>query len=108
MGHVFKIMIKEMMDMGKKIWGKRNDILPISPIVLTYLTWIVIHCIATNIYVRFCAGNTLPTFIASLFYTSSSYCQGLSWTIYTLSQKFTTIWVTIGSYLSAKFLLEKL
>ena len=105
MGQILENMIKEISDVIKKCWTRRNDF--ISPIVLTYITWVVIHCIAVNLYVKFCAGNTLPSFIASLFYTSSSYCQGLSWTIYTLSQKFTTIWVTIGSYLSAKFLLEK-
>ena len=76
-------------------------------IVLTYIFWTLLHYICAHLYIQFCVGNSLWGLLTSPLYSSAPHCQALSWTIYTLSQKFIAMWPLLATYLLSRCLLEE-
>lgn len=73
-----------------------------STAICTYLAWIVVHYVASNLYIMHCSGNSWWGFVVSPFYTSTTYCQGLSWIIFTGSRQIVSMWVALGTFFFAK------
>jgi len=69
-----------------------------------YVLWVFLHFIASHIYIEHCVGKTFIDIIFSVIYTSSPYCQGLSWMIYTGSRQIATMWMVLGTYVSSKLM----
>ena len=76
----------------------------IDPTVKTsiafYVSWIIIHNISSHLYVYFCVGNDLYSFLLSPFVIVTPFCQGLNWIIYNGSSQMTTMWISLGAWLS--------
>ena len=69
-----------------------------------YILWILLHFVASHIYIDHCVGNYWKDIFVSVFYVSSPYCQGVSWVIYNGSRQIAYIWVIFGTYLSTQLL----
>ena len=69
-----------------------------------YLLWILLHFVASHIYVRYCVGSNWYDIFLSVIYVSSPYCQGISWIIYTGSKQIVSMWMVFGTYASTKLL----
>ncbi len=75
--------------------------------IVFYVTWITIHHISTHLYAHFCVGNNLYSFLLSPFVVVTPFCQGLNWIIYNGSSQITTMWLSLGTWLSLLILLKK-
>jgi len=64
-----------------------------------YLIWIVIHYVASHLYVRWCVPATLLGFLASPFLIPAPHCQALRWTIYNGGISISSMWVVFGMWL---------
>ena len=69
-------------------------------ITCVYVTWIIIHYVATHLYARLCTPLTLYGFIISPFITAIPYCQGLRWAIYNCGLTISNMWVLLGAWIS--------
>lgn len=67
--------------------------------VFSYVVWIIIHFTAANLYTAHCVGKDFMGLIISPLLTSTSYCQGLSWIIFTGSRQIMAMWIALGTYL---------
>lgn len=76
-------------------------------IVYTYIMWTIVHFTAAHLYVQWCTGHTIIGLIVSPLFAASPQCQALSWTMYTISQKFVQLWLLVGTYLCTKMMLNK-
>ena len=70
-----------------------------TTVIFSYTVWVVIHFTASNLYTMHCVGKDFMGLILSPFFVSTSYCQGLSWIIFTGSRQIMAFWVTLGTYL---------
>lgn len=64
-----------------------------------YLLWIVLHFVASHLYIKFCVPSSFFGFIISPFMTASPHCQGLRWIIYTGANTINNMWVILGTWL---------
>ena len=69
-----------------------------------YILWILLHFIASHVYIDHCVGSSWKDIFISVFYVSSPYCQGVSWLIYNGSRQIACIWVIFGTYFSTQLL----
>jgi hypothetical protein len=67
-------------------------------IVGIYFIWIVLHYIASHLYVRFCVPNTFYGFLISPFMIATPYCIGLRWLVYTGANTVNNMWILFGSW----------
>lgn len=84
----------------KKIYKMFTDYISI------YVLWIIIHYISSHLYVKFCTPNTFYGFLLSPFLTSTPYCKGLSWIIYNGNNNITTMWLSLGSWITCKLFFK--
>lgn len=70
---------------------------------LLYFIWVVLHYIATHLYVRMCTPLTIMGFIVSPFLVPAPHCQGLRWLIYKGGEQILAMWILFGAYLLTKF-----
>ena len=75
-----------------------------SNVAFCYLSWVVLHFMAAQLYLKYCVGTTFLDMIYSIFYVPSPHCQGLSWAIYHGSKNITAMWFIMGTYMSSIFL----
>lgn len=71
----------------------------------TYLLWILLHYIASHLYVRFCTPVSIIGFIISPFLTATPQCQGLRWVIYNGANMINNMWVIIGTWVCSTLLI---
>jgi hypothetical protein len=64
-----------------------------------YLLWILMHFVASHLYIKFCVPSSFFGFIISPFMTASPHCQGLRWIIYTGANTINNMWVILGTWL---------
>jgi hypothetical protein len=83
---------------GNKIIKFVKFIIKISGV---YLMWILLHYIASQLYVKFCTPSDIMGFIMSPFLISTPHCQGLRWLIYNGANMINNMWVMIGAWLCA-------
>jgi hypothetical protein len=70
-----------------------------TTVIFSYVVWVVVHFTASNLYMMHCVGKGFIGLLLSPLFVSTSYCQGLSWIIFTGSRQIMALWVTIGTYL---------
>ena len=61
-----------------------------------YAGWIVLHYVATHIYVHACVPATLYGFALSPFLATAPHCQALRWVIYEGGNNLNMIWLTLS------------
>jgi len=72
-----------------------------------YLCWIIIHYIASHLYIKLCAPLTIYGFIISPFLTLTPHCQAIRWVLYNGAGVINNMWVIFGSWLCANVFLLK-
>lgn len=63
-----------------------------------YTSWILIHYVSSHLYSLQCTNYSIWGFITSPINISTPYCRGLSWVIYSGSEKIFNMWNLLGSY----------
>ena len=71
-----------------------------------YILWILLHYIASHLYIHFCAPLSIWGFLMSPFIAPSPHCHALRWTIYTGANAINSMWVVLGVWLSSKLVLK--
>jgi len=69
-----------------------------------YLVWIVLHFIASHLYVKLCVPASFLGVVVSPFLTTTPHCQGLRWIIYNGANTINNMWIVIGTSISSNLL----
>jgi len=70
-----------------------------------YLLWVVLHYVASHLYIKFCVPGTFIGFIISPFMTATPHCQGLRWLIYNAANIINNMWIMSGAWLCSTLLI---
>jgi hypothetical protein len=70
-----------------------------------YLTWIILHYVASHLYVRLCVPKTAIGFIMSPFMTATPHCQGLRWIVYNAANMINNMWIILGTWVCSTILI---
>lgn len=71
-----------------------------------YLIWILLHYVASHLYIKFCVPDSFMGLIVSPFLTTTPHCQCLRWIVYNGGNMINHMWVIIGSWLSTFFVIK--
>jgi hypothetical protein len=66
---------------------------------LIYAAWITIHYTSSHLYSTYCTNLSLWGFITSPIIVTTPVCRGLSWIIYTGSEKIFNMWNVGGTFI---------
>lgn len=69
--------------------------------IFVYFVWILAHFIASNLYAYHCTHFSLYGLFVSPLVSVTPYCRGILWTITKGSDTITTMWILIGTTVSA-------
>jgi hypothetical protein len=69
-----------------------------------YLIWILLHYLASHLYVRLCVPNTIEGFIMSPFMVTTPQCQSLRWIVYNGSNIISNMWILLGTWICSVLL----
>jgi len=72
-----------------------------------YLLWVLLHYVASHLYINFCVPTTIYGFIMSPFMIPAPHCQGLRWIVYNGSNIITNMWVVLGTWLCSVLVMNK-
>ena len=81
-----------------------NSIIFIIKVSGVYLLWILLHYIASHLYVNLCVPKTVIGFIMSPFMTATPHCQGLRWVVYNAANMINNMWIICGSFICSTIL----
>jgi hypothetical protein len=70
-----------------------------------YLLWILLHYIASHLYIKFCVPLTFTGFLLSPIIMTSQYCISLRWVIYNAGNNINNMWIAIGTFISQKLII---
>lgn len=93
------------MDLIKNIINLIKQYVP--TVIITYVSWTLVHYVASHLYVHLCTGFTFISLIVSPIFSSAPHCKALSWVIYHVSNNFELMWIMIGTYLTSLLLLKR-
>jgi len=82
-----------------------NSIIFLIKVSGVYLAWILLHYVASHLYVNFCVPKTLIGFIMSPFMTAAPHCQGLRWIVYNAANIINNMWIILGAWLCSTILI---
>jgi hypothetical protein len=71
---------------------------------LIYIVWIVIHYVASHLYVYFCVPATFIGFLTVPFIVPAPHCQALRWAIYTGGNNIIAMWFLLGAWIAKKII----
>ena len=71
-----------------------------------YLIWTFTHYTASHLYVKFCTPLSISGFILSPFTVATPHCSGLRWCINRGSETVSTMWITMGTWLTKKIVFQ--
>jgi hypothetical protein len=74
----------------------------IIKICYIYVLWIIVHFVASHLYVRLCTPNTIIGFLLSPLLVTSPHCISLRWLIYNGSLNINNMWVLLGAWIITK------
>jgi len=78
-----------------------NYILPqtVLRIILIYALWILLHYLASHLYVYWCTPFTWTGLFMSAILIPAPHCQGLRWIIYNGATTIQAMWFLLGGYI---------
>ena len=80
-------------------------ILFVTDIAGLYLLWILVHFVASHLYVYYCVPQTILGFIISPFMVATPHCYAFRWCIARGAESITTMWIVLGTWIATKFAL---
>ncbi len=66
---------------------------------IIYGAWIIVHHVASNLYVKLCTPNTILGFIVSPLMVNTPQCVGLRWVVVHGSSAISTMWTMAGLWI---------
>ena len=69
-----------------------------------YFLWVIMHYIASHLYVYWCVPATIVGIIMSPFLVPAPHCYGLRWAIYHGGNSIIAMWTIIGVWLLGRIL----
>jgi len=69
-----------------------------------YFVWIIIHYLASHLYVKFCTPENIFGFIMSPLLTISPHCIALRWAVNNGAIIINSMWVILATWISAKLI----
>ena len=72
-----------------------------------YLMWVVLHYLASHLYVYFCAPKTLVGFLYSPLIIAAPHCRALRWVIFNGAISIDNMWLVFGTWLCSKILIAR-
>jgi hypothetical protein len=72
-----------------------------------YIVWIILHYVASHLYIKFCVPSTPSGFLLSPFMTAAPHCQGLRWIVYNGAGMINHMWIVLGTWVCANLLVVK-
>lgn len=76
----------------------------IARIVGMYFLWIILHYLASHLYIYFCVPQTFYGFLISPFLVTTPHCQALRWCLHNGSNIINTMWITFGNWIYSKII----
>ena len=73
--------------------------------IVIYFIWIVLHFVCSHLYSNYCVPYNWLGFLISPFVANMPHCQAFRWIIYNGGNVIVTMWITLGTWFSCKFLL---
>jgi hypothetical protein len=69
-----------------------------------YVLWIVLHFVASHLYIYVCVPQTLWGFLISPFMSVTPQCQSLRWIIHNGGNVLNNMWVILGTWIGSLLL----
>lgn len=69
-----------------------------------YVLWIVLHFVASHLYIYVCVPQTLWGFLISPFMSVTPQCQSLRWIIHNGGNVLNNMWVILGTWVGSLLL----
>jgi hypothetical protein len=69
-----------------------------------YVLWIVLHFVASHLYIYVCVPQTLWGFLISPFMSVTPQCQSLRWIIHNGGNVLNNMWVMLGTWVGSLLL----
>jgi len=69
-----------------------------------YFLWSILHYVASQYYVRYCAPSTIYGFLMSPFLVTMPHCQAMRYMIYHGGLTIESMWLIFGTWISAKLI----
>lgn len=91
--------------MVSKLYGFFKNVFSLVGI---YIIWIIIHYISAQMYINLCVPTGLYGFLGSPFLAPALHCQALRWCIYNGGNTITHMWLTLGSWLVTKIMINNM
>ena len=73
----------------------------ICSIIKIYVLWIILHFVASHLYIYFCTPKTILGFLISPLMVITPQCQGLRWIIYNSGNVINNMWSIFGTWTSS-------
>ena len=70
-----------------------------------YLLWILLHYVASHLYVSLCVPKTIIGFVMSPFMTATPHCQGLRWIVFNAANMINNMWIILGTWICSTILI---
>ena len=70
-----------------------------------YFVWILLHYIASQLYVKMCVPSSVFGFLLSPFMTATPHCQGLRWIVYNAANIINNMWIILGAWIMSNVLV---
>jgi len=70
-----------------------------------YIVWILLHYVASQLYIKLCVPMTVVGFLLSPFMTATPHCQGLRWIVYNAANIINNMWIILGAWIMSNVLV---
>lgn len=77
----------------------------VNSIAGLYILWMVLHFVAANLYVYYCAYMSLFGFLMSPVLASAPHCRAIRWVLNAGAQSIDAMWVVLGTWVCSKLAL---
>jgi len=72
-----------------------------------YIIWIILHYVASHLYVKFCVPATPFGFFYSAFIISTPHCRAMRWVISNGAASIDNMWLIFGTWLCSRILMPR-
>ena len=72
-----------------------------------YIAWILIHYLASHLYVKWCTPGDIFGFLLSPLLTISPHCVALRWAVNNGAIIINSMWAILATWISAKLVFQE-
>lgn len=71
-----------------------------------YLLWIMLHFVASHLYIDLCVPKTIVGLLISPFLMSTPHCQGLRWIVFNAANVINNMWIIVGAWICSYLIVS--